>query len=423
MQAQGQLDYMVQFMRFVLGDIGPRPACSQAELKAAEAVAKEWQPYCSSVEIEGFRCSPHAFLGSLRVGISLFAVAVLSSAFKFDTAAFILAVLGAAVMGFEHVGYSEFVDFLFPRRESQNVVGRIAPHGELKQRLLVSAHLDSAYEFTLWKMLGGRFAIVAIVWLVALLGMLALAGLILMIPTVFATHAHVVPTLRQAMAGLLVLLPVFLFLNTWESVPGAMDDLAGVAVLGGLARGLTLPGAERRGLRFTEVVLLATGCEEAGTRGAKRFLRRHRASLADVPTCGIFIDGVCQAEHLAAVDRELGTMAKHDASLIELARELGAERGWDVGRVDIPIGGTDGGPFSRAGVRAVTLVSMDCSTLIPNYHTHSDTLENVEAESLVRMLQLVSDMAMAIDAEAHQDLLQSIAPPAADALPSSASVA
>ena len=46
--------------------------------------------------------------------------------------------------------YWEFVDPLFPREQGENIVGVIRPRGDVKRRVLVSAHTDSAYEFTLW---------------------------------------------------------------------------------------------------------------------------------------------------------------------------------------------------------------------------------------------------------------------------------
>jgi putative aminopeptidase FrvX len=147
------------------------------------------------------------------------------------------------------------------------------------------------------------------------------------------------------------------------------------------------------------VVLLATGCEEAGLRGAKRFARQHAAELWQTPTFGLFLDGIYDERWLGVVRREYSTGARYDEQLAALACDVAALRGWEVKSQKIPIGGTDAAAFSRIGVPAVTLVGMDCQSLVENYHTRLDTLDRVRPEGLARMLQIVVDMLERLDRE------------------------
>jgi Zn-dependent M28 family amino/carboxypeptidase len=97
-------------------------------------------------------------------------------------------------------------------------------------------------------------------------------------------------------------------------VPGAGDDLSGIAVMhafGGIAASARLAGGSgglagdslKALLQRSEVVLLATSGEEAGLRGAKRFVERHAAALAAVPTAAVVLESTHEAEFLSCVSR------------------------------------------------------------------------------------------------------------------------
>ena len=116
---------------------------------------------------------------------------------------------------------------------------------------------------------------------------------------------------------LLAALPVMLPCAFWHFgavVPGAGDDLSGVAVMhafGGIAAAARLAGgsgglagdALAALLQRSEVVLLATSGEEAGLRGAKRFVERHAEALAAVPTAAVVLESTHEAEFLSVRTR------------------------------------------------------------------------------------------------------------------------
>ena len=182
-------------------------------------------------------------------------------------------------------------------------------------------------------------------------------------------------------------------------VPGAMDDLAGCAVVSGL--GKYLDDAKQNGDFFpenTEIVLLGCAAEESGLRGAKRYVSTHRKELQKTPTYGIFLDGIYDEKHLTVVNREISTGARHDSYLIRLAQECAAERGWPIKTLPIPLGASDAAAFSReGGVPSTCLLCQDISRLVVNYHTRFDTIEHIRPESLTVSLQLVIDMLEKID--------------------------
>jgi Zn-dependent M28 family amino/carboxypeptidase len=197
--------------------------------------------------------------------------------------------------------------------------------------------------------------------------------------------------------GLYPIVGLNFFFHTYAVVPGAMDDLAGISVVTGVARALHDARRDGHTLQNTELVLLAVSSEEAGLRGAKRFAERHRADLHAIPTFVINVDGVYDEQHLTVIDRELTTSVRHDPRLVRLARERATARGRTIHQHLIPLGATDATAFAQAGVATVALLCQDATRLVPNYHTRLDTLEHVRPESLSVMLQLVLDMVEEID--------------------------
>lgn len=382
---------MFDLIARVLDQIGPRESCSADERRLGQLLAEQWGADCDEVRTEAFDCHPHAFLGVIPIT----AVAYLLALAVWHAVPWLAATLGAlagALVIFEVLGYRELADPLFPKRTGHNVIGVIRPSSEVRRRVIVSAHQDSAYEFNLWYWFKSASILVNVIGFGAFV-----------LPLIGGISGAIEPG-AGAHAGLwtaaLVCGPVValnLVFHTFNVVPGAMDDLAGVSVMCGVARALSDADAEGGGLAHTEVVLLAASSEEAGLRGSKRFVARHDAELRAVPTYGIFVDGVYDERFLTVIRGELSTLARHDPRLVSLACQVASDRGWPMARKVIPMGATDASAFTMKGIPAVGLLCQDISKLVPNYHTRLDTLEHVRPESLVVMLQVVMDMIVRLD--------------------------
>ena len=399
MSADRYTDYMYSLVKRVIDEIGPRPSCSEQEKKLARLLVEEWKPLCDRLESEAFTCSPTAFLGFIPVSVLLYFAAVALYWF-YPLASFILVVLGFSMLFFELLRYREFVDFMFPRRQGENIMGTIRPKGEPARRVIVSAHMDSAYEFNLIYYL--RNAVIPLVEI-------AIAGLVITLCGSLAKTIAYFYSFADATAFTVVgyimiaftpLMALFLFFHTYKPVPGAMDDMSGVAVVAGL--GKYLDEAQKTGgwlPERTEVVLLAMSSEEAGLRGAKRYVTKHLQEMKTTPTYGLFLDGIYDEKYLTVTYRELCTGAKHDPGLVKMAQDAAASRNWHIFNRMIPLGGTDASPFSLKGIPAVCLHCQDTSRAVPNYHTRNDTCEHIRPESLSVSLQLVLDMLQQIDSK------------------------
>jgi len=396
MLAHRYTDYMYTLVKRVIDEIGPRPSCSKEEKKLGRFLVEEWKPICDRVDVETFTCSPSAFLGFIPLSVLLYFSAVILYWF-FPPVSPVMAIISLSMVFFE-LRYREFVDFLFPRKQGENIIGVIRPRDEPRRRVIVSGHLDSAYEFNLLYYL--KNAAIPIVT-IAIVGLVILLGGSLAKTIAYVSGFENAPVFTVIGLVTIVLSPVvglLLFFHTYRPVPGAMDDMAGVAVVAGL--GKYLFEARRNGNwvpERTEVVLLGTSSEEAGLRGAKRYVRKHLAQMKETPTYGLFLDCIYDEKFLTVAKGEIFTGAKHDPELVKMAQEVAASHNWSISVRLIPIGGTDASAFSVKGIPSICLLCQDTSKPVPNYHTRNDTYDHIRPESLSISLQLIIDMIERID--------------------------
>lgn len=411
MQGADYQDEMLRFVEAALNEIGPRESCSESERRLGRRLAAQWRELGHEVRTERFSCHPKAFLGFIPFSVLLYLSAT-GFYWVWPPACAVLAALSVAPVVFELLRYRELVDRFFPSAEGENVVGIIRPRGPVRRRVVISAHQDSAYEFNLWFFLRNAAIPIMVIGFVALFVPLV-GGIARSLASDPDTYAFTV--IGYVCMGLYPIVGLNLFFHTYSTVPGAMDDLAGISVLLGVARALADARAGGGELEHTEVRLLAASSEEAGLRGSKRYVSAHRRELTELPTYGLFVDGVCDERHLGVFGRELFTGARHDPRLVRLAAEIAAEHGWPFSEHTLALGATDATPFSLAGVPSVSMHCQDVTRLVPNYHTRRDTLEHVRPASLGVMLEMVLEMIQRIDADRLPDVAAPGAPDAAQA--------
>ncbi len=397
MLADRYRDYMFAFTRQVLDDIGPRESCRGAEKKLGKLVQEDYASLCDRVAVEKFTCSPSAFLGTFPYLIAAYVVAVTVYWF-FPLVTAVLAALALAVLYLEVALYKELVDPLFPKYEGENIVGTFSPSGEVKKRVIVSAHLDSAYEFNIWWWFKNASVPVMVLGVMSVLFLLGASIARTVVEWSGIPGPGTYTILGIVAAALTPLIGIFAVFHTYKVVPGAMDDLTGIAVLGGLARYLK---DARSGGDFypaqTEVVLLALSSEEAGLRGAKRYARAHASEMKSLPTWGLFLDGIYDEQYLMVNRKEISMGTKMDPYLVSLAVDVAKEHDWPLKVGVLPVGATDASAFVQEGIKSLSLGCVDTSKLPPHYHTRLDTIEYVRPESLSVSLQLVADMIERID--------------------------
>lgn len=157
------------------------------------------------------------------------------------------------------------------------------------------------------------------------------------------------------------------------TVPGANDNLTGVAGLVALAR-----AARERPLHGVRLLLVSAGAEESLQGGIRAFARRRFPQLDPARTWVVNLDTV-GAPHLVLLEGE-GPFVMEDYADPAWRDRVAA----CAGRLGVPLRrgmrartSTDSVIPSRAGYPTATLVSVDETKAIPHYHLPTDTPEHL----------------------------------------------
>ncbi len=381
-----QTEYAVKGITKICKKIGPRKPGSPEEHRAQQWFERDMKNYCEETRIEEFALHRQGFMGFIPFTVACGIASVFVNWFASPIAAFILCILAFIPLVFEFLMYKQFDDFLFPKQTSHNMIAVRKPSGEVKKRIVMVGHSDSQFEWTLNYLIGGLQAKLFV-------EIPAVVGLV--VDTVFAlvciivgkgAAASDIQSARGFFIALFVVCCVFipfefafLFFQSWtKSVPGASDNLSGCYV--GMA---TIKALAEAGIRFenTEVVMICSGSEEAGLRGAKAYAKAHEKELKDIPTAVIAIDTFRDLETMAVYDRDLSGTLQHHKGVKELVHDACANCGFDVKYESIYIGGSDAAAFTQRGVPATGFAAMDPAP--PRYyHTRLDNVENLRPDAI-----------------------------------------
>ncbi|HEV2770903.1 MAG TPA: M28 family peptidase, partial [Solirubrobacteraceae bacterium] len=287
-----------------------------------------------------------------------------------------LAAAGAAVIVDDITGGRQwFRRRILPSRPTHNVVAQ-AGDQRARPTLVILAHHDAAHTSLLFhpglmRALGDRlpdlygrinttpplmwpvFAGPALVALAALLGRRRALG------AGTALSAGTVASMAE--------------IGAHGTVPGANDNLTGVATLLGVAGALAQEPVE--GLR---VLLVSTGSEESLMEGMRAFGRRHFPSLPRESTHVLCVDTV-GSPHLLMLEGEgMLWMNEYPPAFKALVRACADRAGIELWAGLRFRNATDGLIALRAGYPTVMLGSCDRYKLPTNYHWPTDTAENVD---------------------------------------------
>lgn len=175
------------------------------------------------------------------------------------------------------------------------------------------------------------------------------------------------------------------------AVPGANDNLSGVAVLIALAEAL-----RDRPLDGLRVVLFSAGAEEALQEGVRGFARRYFPHLPRETTWFLNLDTVGSG-NLVMLDAEGPLrMEPYNAAFGDLVARCALEQGVRLRRGLRSRNSTDGVVPNRYGYPTVCVVSVDDDKLLPHYHLPSDLPEHVDYRCVADAAQLTEAVARAL---------------------------
>ncbi|MBY8980475.1 MAG: M28 family peptidase [Candidatus Lokiarchaeota archaeon] len=411
-------NYMLKFIEDVCNDIGPRESGTEQEILAGNKVESELKKFCDETHQEPYTSSPHAFLGGVRYGALMVLVAgvffwlsllidlsiiTLNPIFDmlFLILSLILIVAAINYLILEVMKYHEIFDFLFPKRESNNVIGTINPKNEVKNTVIFSAHHDSAFEFNTFYYLK-RFG--QLIINIGYLGV-GIIFIAIILKVVFFFLSIEQPILFLIFGIIFVffvpIILVYLFFHSSKPVLGAFDNLSGVAILLGIAKFLSENKKNNEIFpKYTRVHLISFAGEEAGLRGAKRYAKAHYDELVTNQTTIVNMDSIAKKDFIVILNKESGIGATHDPLVYEPLLDIAENLNLKTTLLPLPFGATDGAVFSKMNIPTASIGGLNLKEeLPPFYHTRNDTPAVIEKEALGQFAQVCVSYLKFIDSQ------------------------
>jgi len=412
--SEEDFQYMYDFIEKVINECGPRMPCSIQEEKAAQIIKREFDDVCEDSQIETFTCHPRAFLGYIKIIVFLALTSFLLFFLSFQgnlsvmgqiliILSFSLNIFADIILWNEFFNYREFIDPLFKKKNSQNVIGKFNAKTESENLLIFSGHHDSALKFNLLE----RFKIGYVFLILVGLLVLFLWSLLSFVFLIISLIGFLIPRMIYIISLIIFIIsiPSFIgmlfFVSPGEKankVPGAVDNLSAVAILIGIGRFL------KKNQNFlspnTEIRLISFGFEEAGLRGSRRYVEAHLDELKSKNSECVNMDAIQAINIINLVDYEPSTRTHHSQHVINKLKDsasligekvlhssLGGDKGLSklFGQIS---GGTDATSFSKAQIHSANISAMDLREMIKFYHQSSDTTDKIQKGALEKVLRL-----------------------------------
>jgi Zn-dependent M28 family amino/carboxypeptidase len=302
-------------------------------------------------------------------------------------AALILSLINSGVFFTHFLLFKNYLEKIFPKSESLNVIGVIEPQKEPITTIILSGHTDSVYEFYWW------YKLKTFGMILSILGGVAITFLPLLYILIF--FLNIENNLETGWPLYVWLLFMFLAPTTItlfsitrgrRPVDGAQDNLAGTAIAMAVGESL-VKGKKRKKsfLKHTRIKIISFGAEETGLNGSRAYVKKNLDSIIDEKSVLINIDGIIYPDQLHIISREYMTGARYNQELIRRVENSFIHCGLPSLIEPISIGATDAASFACEDIPALTIIGQSPKILDPSYHTRLDTAEYINPKALTRL--------------------------------------
>lgn len=396
------VDYTVKEITSVIKRYGPRESGNKNCMATQKHIDKEMKPFCDETGFESYKMAPKAFLHftktiSVAVFLSVFVclILVFTGVFQgiggsdfFVPQCIVGGVVAVSLLitVLEFLLYKPFCDIFYKKIEGHNYYAVRKPKGEVKKRIVISGHCDSAYQ---WRHIyyGKKIPLMTIC-MAGTIGT-GVVSFVIAVVTIIANFVNmgafgdflVNYSYYFHILTALFMITLFLFVDFKTISPGANDNLTGTYAAVCALRMLDMAGVE---FENTEVVAMITDGEEAGLRGCKQWAKDHKDEYMNsgVETAVLCVDTLTDLEYLNVYDRDMTGTVKHDPKFSQLVMDSAIEAGHnDLKFASVFFGSSDAAAFSQAGITSTCLAAMDPAPA-DYYHNVRDSYDRLVPEAI-----------------------------------------
>lgn len=407
------VDYTVKEITNVIKKYGPRESGNEACFDAEKHLKKELDQFCDETHFEEYKMAPRAFLHFTKLVAALVLVSIIVSfglVFGLFMENFFIAhcivgvcvAIGLFITAMEFLMYKRFMDGMYKKVTAHNLVATRKPRGEVKKRIVISGHIDAAYEWRpiyllkekgmgLWMGLSvGSAFISLIISIISVIANFVDMGAFGEFMLNYSFYFNIITAISMIL--------LFTFVNFNRISPGANDNLTGTYAAVCALRMLDMAGVE---FENTEVVAMITDGEEAGLRGAKAFAKEHKDEYLNsgVETAVLCVDTLTDIEYLNVYHKDMTGTVKNDLEFSKLVQRSAAESGYDSAKLsNLFFGASDAAAFSQEGIKATCLAAMDPAPA-DYYHNRRDSYDRLNPEAIETGYRAVLQTIFNFDAE------------------------
>ncbi|MBK9353897.1 MAG: M28 family peptidase [Bacteroidetes bacterium] len=368
---------MVQFIKNVILQFGGRYFGSEQEKKAQIYTKGVLEQYCDKTEIIPFESALEAHFQSLKIFCIVYVLSLIAFKFNIVFGAF-LSVSNTVLFLGHFVTYRHWLDFLFKKKTSYNVIGDIEPIQTATSTIIISGHIDSVKEFKWWYRLKHAGAVLSVI-----------AGFLFPLLSVFMVLAIFVhqPFIDYIWIFFLLCTPILIVYFDMHGdivVDGALDNLTGVAMAVEMAKVFS-----EEKLQHTRIRCISFGSEEAGLRGAWHYGKTNKKQLLDEKAFMINLDTIKDLEHMTIGTRETNTLVSFDKNDIAKMEESFKATGVFYRKLPLDVGASDASAFRILGLPALSIIGMMSERLDICYHTRLDNIENLDGAAMEAMKKVL----------------------------------
>ena len=375
------VDYTVKEITNVIKKYGPRESGNENCYAAQKHIKKEMDTFCDGTEFESYKMAPKAFLHFTKLVSVVIFLAVVVCAILMYTSIITPLLAQCIVCGVVFVGlfitvmefllYKQFMDPLYKKIEAHNLMGVRKPRGEVKRRIVISGHIDAAYE---WRHLyyGKKVPLMAIFMSWTIGG--AIVSFILSVIAIVANFVDM-GTFGDFMINYsyifhfvtaLGMVTLFMFVDFNTISPGANDNLTGTYAAVCALRMLDMAGVDFE------------------NRGCKSWAKNHYDEYVNsgVETVVLCVDTLTDREYLRVYNKDMTGTVKNNQQFSQLVMDASKDAGHDdIELSSVFFGSSDAAAFSQAGITATCLAAMDPRPA-DYYHNRRDTADRLVPETI-----------------------------------------
>jgi Peptidase family M28 len=384
---------LLEDVRVLAGEIGPRGTGTPAEVAAADYVIKRLTELKLVPEKHTFRTAPSQNAFPIAIGLLALAATVF---YPFNGAGnrwFAAALAFFAAWSLWQTIRNAFnpISGLIPKIPSQNVEARLLPKNEVQRRVVLLAHLDTNRCRLVWQSLSVR-SLTPMTWLTLAIplcmGALYLAG---------ALSGGVLwwwsslPLAAYELGAVITLIRD----DRTPYSPGAHDNAASVAVALEVARRLSAAP-----LQNTEVWFVFDGAEETDHAGARDLLRRHGADLRQADFLGL--EGLGSGDLVYLTRQGVCATYRPTPDLLAVAEAVSSGHPEFEFQPAQMVAEDDVRTLRQRGYHALGVAGRDPQTgILPRWHRPDDTPDSVSAETMRRAADVLCEILKELDRGPH----------------------